>query len=99
MGEKSREYLAAWLASHRPNFVVIHTEKFTKFFKFPVFLGIERRGENYIFLLHTFDRTITEVELNERFNAFCIDKYTEQELSIIDMKTSIEIIEKYEKID
>ncbi len=42
MGEKSREYLAAWLSTHKPNFVVIHTEKFTKFFEFPVILEMER---------------------------------------------------------
>lgn len=98
LGEKSREYLAAWLSSHKPNFVVIHTEKLTNFFKFPAFLGMEQRGKNYIFSLHAFDGTTIEVELSERFNVFCIDKYTEWELSIVDMRTSIEIIEKYQKV-
>ncbi len=95
MGEKSREYVASWLSNHRPNFVVIHTKKFTEFFQEPLSLGIKRRGEGYTFFLHSVEGENVEVELGENFNAFCVDKYSEEAVSIVDLKNSIDIIEKY----
>ncbi|GEM_PF-1559030 len=95
MGEKSREYIAAWLSSHRPNFVVIHTKNFTEFFQDPLSLGIKRKGNGYMFFLNSVEEINVEIELNENFNAFCVNKYSEETLSIVDSRNSIEIIEKY----
>ncbi len=95
LSEKSREYIASWLSSHRPNFVVVHTQNFTEFFQDPLSLGIKSKGNGYMFFLNSAEGISLEIELNEKFNAFCIDKYSEEELSIVDLKNSIEIIEKY----
>ncbi len=96
MGEKSREYFAAWLSTHRPNFVVVHTENSTSFFRHPLSITIKRQGKGYLFSIVT-NKGIYETELEEGFNAFCPDKYTENSISIMDMKNSIEIVERYQK--
>ncbi len=96
MGEKSREYLAGWLLNHRPNFVVIHTENSTSFFQHPSSITLKCQGKGYIFSV-LMERDTYETELEENFNAFCPDKYTEDSISIMDMKRRIEIIERYQK--
>ncbi len=96
MGEKSREYFAVWLTNHRPTFVVIHTENSTNFFQQPMSLTLKRQGKGYAFSVRT-DKELCELELDIEFNAFCSDKYTENSITIMDMKSSVEVIEKYQR--
>jgi hypothetical protein len=96
MGEKSREYFAMWLSSHKPNFVVVHTQQSTHFFRSPSFINLKRRGKGYIFSLKA-DDLFLEIELDEEFNAFCLDKFKENAVSLMDMKNSVEVIEEYER--
>ncbi len=96
MGERSREYFAVWLAGHKPNFVVAHTQESTHFFRFPSFINLKRVGKGYVFSLKS-DGFSFKMELEEGFNAFCMDKYLENSVSLVDSKCSVEIIEEYDK--
>lgn len=95
MGEKSKEYLTAWLANHRPCFIILNTPDSTDFFQNPSRLNLKRRGGFYTLSVFTVRGESVEIELDTNFNAFCMDRYNERQLSIVDSKNTVEIVERY----
>lgn len=95
MGEKSKEYLTAWLANHRPCFIVLNTPDSMDFFQNPSRLRLKRKGNLYTFSVFTVKGESVEIELDSNFSAFCMDRHNEKQLSIVDSRNTVEIVERY----